>query len=369
MSAGNPHLSEWKAHQHGRIPAQWLASPEVRGLNHAARSCLTALVTLLRYQNGVREGWQSYNRIGALAGTSRRQAMRSVGELVQAGVLLKRHRFREFGDMGANLYRLVSPPSLRSREEQEVLKLLEQEWTAPLNLPARVQLRVEKPASTIPDSAAKTLCSAFHQAVRGDIARHYCPPAHELAFAEKLLEHGQVQAWEICAYAIRQFKGWVPGTLFSVRRYVQEALASLPPDQQEWQELSARALMEVAEKQAQVIRELEAEADTRRAEEARQAQQASQAAQEALAAIPGLIGRLADLQHQLDQLPEVVTTREGKPRPIIQIAAERGQRASWRIELVTIRSQLERIQNSPELAHEIAAFEDRIERLAGSVSR
>lgn len=389
MSTGNPHLKiDWKPSQHGHLLTSWWATEEVRTLPHAVKNCLRALFQLLRKEKNapVWEGYQSHSQVAALAGASRRSAIRAAKLLCERGLLAKRQRWRDFGDQGANRYRLLAPPSLRSVEDHAAVEELLQTWQEAergerCRLVAAEDRRQQKTIPEPESSPAVDLVRDFHRRIHGRAA--YRPFAREVEQAQQVLDLGD-RAGAIYDRAMAALKNWKPEMFGGLMRYVAEAAEYFRlEDAAEEAERVARIEEEAqrrrweAERPAREAREARERAERERIEaqrrqerEAREAAAAAAAAREAMALLPGLVGRLAEIEQQFGNLPPVVDrTPEGKPLPAFRVAAKKGDRGFFADWLSGARSLVGRIEAGAGNIGDVAQLESGLDRAPAWLSR
>lgn len=198
------YLHDFTATQYGKVPAQWLASPEVRKLSHSTRSVWLALIVLL---NGTtRKGAASYQEIASHASCNRKTAMKAVKLLEEAGLLRHWQRISKYGiDFMPNAYELLEPPSLRAAEGE----------AAP------------------PASPENELLRAYYEHIQGPLPENYHFPPKEQSFVAGLIQkHGFAAVYTVLRYAVSRFGSWKPNTIFAIKRYVLPGLALYKQEQE-----------------------------------------------------------------------------------------------------------------------------------------
>lgn len=337
------YLPEWKESQFGKLPARWQSSTEYAALKPTAKVVLAAITTWIDGKK--RQGWASYNQIAALAACCRRSAIYGVKQLIEAGFLVKRWRFHDYGDMAANMYALHAPASQRDAAQTGTIQALSEEWSAPEKLPRRRLVKQEAaPEAAAPGSPARDLVVWFHVQNRGIVARHYTPSPKEVVFVDGLLaDHGVDNVQRILAYAVDRFGSWQAGSIFAIKRHIAEALVAIAP----------QAPTQANQDDAEALRqwsEMEA-ATLARQEAARQ-----DAIQAARAAVPGLLARIAEMEGQIAVLPSVT----GTP---IQMATTLGTRSAIKSALRALKTELQHIDSAPDPVMSLVQIEAQIDAL------
>lgn len=374
MSRGvSPHQkTNWKPQQHAHVPWLHLISKEVDELTHAERNVWMVLYGLLRKKGNIWQGYQSYNQLAAAARCNRATAIRAMGKCLKLGLVAKRHRFRDFGDQAANLWRILPPPDLRSPEEQEAIGALLEAWQHPQGpeKPERFQAslhRQEAAQRPVPEKCeALDLVRSFHRKMYGRVVGdRYRPFPAELALAEQILELPNPE--DALKWAYKRIGEWKPQTFCGLDRYIREY-----QDLQHRYELARRAADEEAQRQEQLamerlaaaqasaerelrLQELAREEERRRLrleEEAKRQKEeleiaaAAEAARGALADLPGLMGRLVVAEAQFAALHPPEIGRDGKALDGRLVARERMARIFLQDELVALQRRCAHIEKA-----------------------
>lgn len=372
MSRGaSPHLrTNWQPEQHAHVPWLHIVATEVRQLTHAEAIVWERLHGLLRKEGGIWEGYQSFNQIAAAANCDRSTAIRALRKCENLGLVARRHRYRDFGDQAANMWRLLTPPSIRSEEEHAKVEALKAAWEEPQapQEPLRFQAALQRQeAARRPEpepSEALELVRRFHRKMHGRfVGDSYRPFPAELALAAEILALPDCE--EALEWAYTRIKGWKPDTLGGLRRYIREyqdlqqrqQLAQQEQEEeaerQEQLAIQRRAVAELCAQRDQRLQELAREEERRRRqmeEEAERRQEeieiaaAAEAARGALADLPGLMGRLVEAEAVFSRLPPADLGRDGQPMAGRLVARERMARIILRDELAAMKRQAAHIE-------------------------
>lgn len=231
MSAGYLHIDNNILHSREIVTRRKRGqSREVLALTPAQRMIWITFNDVLHKKKGEgnpREGFISFADVAEKAGVCRDTVVVAVRVLEAAGLLMRRRLIDPRGRSGTffapNLYRLLTPPSLRTPEEEQRIAVLREQWREaerlqvpwhrhrheppvlaapapppPIN-PAPISPAPVAPARRDPGTAVgRKLAQTFLTACHGEGARP--PTSREVAFADSLISQYGGQAARIVAW-------------------------------------------------------------------------------------------------------------------------------------------------------------------------
>ncbi len=264
MSAGYLHIDNNILHSREIVTRRKRGqSSELLALTPAQRLIWITFNDVLHKKKGEgnpREGFISFADVAEKAGVCRDTVVVAVRVLEAAGLLMRRRLIDPRGRSGTffapNLYRLLTPPSLRTPEEEQRIAAWREQWReaerlkvpwhrhhheppvlaapAPPALPAPPAPPLSpapiSPAPVAPDrrdpgtAAGRQLAQTFLTACHGEGARR--PTSREVAFADSLISEYGGQAARIVAW-IADCVGANARSFMIVKHRLPEALRQL----------------------------------------------------------------------------------------------------------------------------------------------